>query len=104
MDHPKILQDTSEYVLNDKEIAAIDFLPHARKIAADAGNILPQTEVISREDKFGYIFRYDIVESIEDDGSFHPEDGMKGTMHTIRTRVVVSTKEGKEYLVVTSII
>jgi hypothetical protein len=104
MDHPKNQPDNSEYTLDANEIADLDFLMDARKVAADIGNIVMNTETITKDEKYGYIFRYDIVDFVENDGSFHPEDGMKGMIHKITTRVVVSSRDGKEYLVVTSII
>ena len=60
-----------EQVLSSMEIAELSCTQIARKIASGIA-IIVTNEVVSRSDEFGYIYRYDIAEPVEDaSGEIH---------------------------------
>jgi hypothetical protein len=97
MDRPPIQLGLSELVLNSSEVAKLGFATKARQIAQAIGPVKIESEKITFDENFGYIFRYDIIKFVEEDGTFHPEAGMKGTIHKIESKIMVLTKNGQQF-------
>jgi len=50
-----------------------------------------ESEIVTKDEKYGYIYRYDIVKFVVDDGSFHTELGTEGTVSKIEPKLVMYT-------------
>ena len=92
---PSTEMHSMERVLDTKECEALPYASKIRQIASGSDGIIMDSEVVSYDDKFGYIFRYEILNFLEDDGSFHPEDGMKGRIYRSKAKKVIFTKDGE---------
>jgi len=91
----------NEHVLKSEEVIELKCTPSARKIAAKYAGIIMQSEIVSRDEKFGYIYRYNMVKSVTDDGSFHPEDGTKGNVYKVQTKLVLHTEDCETFKLAT---
>jgi len=66
-----------------------------RQIAAHHEGLLMESEEVSYDNKFGYIYRYNIVEFAVDDGSIYPDAGTKGRTYKIESKLVLHTHDCK---------
>jgi len=64
---PAALMDSSEQQLHRSEIADLQGLDDARKRIVAAHEADVASERVSRSDEFGYVFRYDVVTTENDD-------------------------------------
>jgi hypothetical protein len=106
MDYPPLDVSALEERLSPAEIAGLGFSAAVRDIALRMGAALEHNETVSRDEKFGYIFRYDVVEvfEFEDDHTFRPPAVFKGGKHKFITRIAISTKDGEKYFSSSAII
>lgn len=79
----------SERVLNDKEIEELSCTIKARAYASRYDGKILESEFVTQDERFGYIYRYDIVDYIVDDGSFHPEMGRKGMVSEVKSKLAI---------------
>jgi hypothetical protein len=68
MRSPPTKMDERERVLDSDEVAALRCTGTARRIAADYDGIVIDSERVSHSDAYGYIYRYDIVQLLDDGG------------------------------------
>ena len=97
METPPIERSISELPLSSEEVSGLSWIDVPRKIALNVDGIIMKSELVTRDDSFGYVVRYDAIKYVEDDGQFHPEDGMKGTIHKVETKVVVHSRDGIKF-------
>lgn len=112
MRHPPDAPQPQERLLSKQEIEAFECTTQFRELAlklksANASSELDliyeifvlNSEIASYDDEFGYIFRYDIIDFVEDDGSFLPEDRRKGTIHKLESKLVIHKKGHEKYII-----
>lgn len=92
---PSWERSSSERTVEAEEKTRIPYLSKIREHASSLEGTVIESEIVTYDDKFGYIFRYKTVDFIEDDGSFHPEDGNKGKIYKCEGRLIASTKDGE---------
>lgn len=68
MHSPPVEIEPSEKVLKGDEIAMAACTAEARNTVASRPGIVMNSEIVSHSDEFGYIYRYDVVGSIESRG------------------------------------
>lgn len=90
---------SEERILDTKECESLPYVFKIRESAEKLDGVMMDSEVASYDDEFGYIFRYDTVNLIEDDGSFCPEK--KGHIHKIESKLVLCTKDGQNIMIKT---
>ena len=66
MQSPPTKVGEQERVLNSDEVAALRCTCTARRIVSDRDGIDMDSESVSYSDEFGYVYRYDIVRSLDD--------------------------------------
>lgn len=88
LDHPSEEPSDTEALLSPED--ALDFLivRIAREIASQTEGLQIGSEVISKDPNYGVIVRYDIVNIVINDGSFHPEDGRAGEIAEVRFKQI----------------
>lgn len=101
MQMPPVEISASENILSDDEISDLKCTETARKVAADYEGIDMKSELVSHDEKLGYIFRYDIKYTMVDDGTFHPENNTKGKIYNTATKLVMQTKDGEFFRIAT---
>ena len=84
---------SSERILNSQEIEELPCTVTVRNDASKYGMIIWESEFVTQDEKLGYVYRYDFVNNIVDDASFHPEIGTKGTVSEIKSRLVVHSTD-----------
>lgn len=68
---PPSTMDQGERALSNREIRESPCTNLVRRFAGDYPGIVMSSETVSRSDQFGNIYRYRIVQSIEDKGETH---------------------------------
>jgi len=66
MRSPPPKMDAHERVLDSNEVAARRCTYEARRIVSDRDGIVIDSETVSHSDKFGYVYRYDMVRLLDD--------------------------------------
>ena len=74
---PPVEVQLTEQVLSKGEIDALECTTLVRRMAAQNADILMGSELVSRDDKHGYIYRYKIVHMLKDYDSQNPDDKYK---------------------------
>jgi hypothetical protein len=67
MRSPPLKMDEHERVLNSDEVTALRCTHDARRIVSDRDGIVMDSERVSHSDRFGYVYRYDLVQLLDDE-------------------------------------
>jgi hypothetical protein len=84
MRSPPTKIDERERVLDRNEVATLRCTGTARQIVSDHDGIVMDSERVSHSDEFGYVYRYDIVQLL-DDG--------RGATHKCHTLLLLWTRD-----------
>ena len=82
-----------ERVLNSKEIEELPCTIKVRSGASGYSGVILESEFVTQDEKFGYIYRYDVANYIVDDGSFHPEMGTKGQTFEVKSKLIIYSSD-----------
>ncbi|MGE0056126.1 MAG: hypothetical protein AB7S74_18170 [Hyphomicrobium sp.] len=88
LDHPPEQLSDTETLLSPDDAGGFPVVRLARLIASQTAGILEGSELISKDPKYGIIVRYDIVNLVKNDGTFHPEDGKAGEISEVRFKQI----------------
>ena len=94
---PSLEPSLTEYHLNASEVSALDYLTIARSIAAGREGVNLRSEILTRDPKFGTIFRYESKSLAPYEKSFHPEDGFGNNKYTLYAKLIIFTVDGKHF-------
>lgn len=90
MRSPPVKIDEHERILDSNEIAALRCAHIARRIVSDRDGIVMSSERVSHSEEFGYVFRYDIVRSLDDD---------RGRTHRSHSVFLLWTEDCETFLI-----
>jgi hypothetical protein len=90
---PPAQMDSSQQQLRRSEISISQHLNDARKEIVSSRGADPASERVSRSDEFGYVFRYDVVTTENDD---------RGNTFRIHMILVIWSDDGKMLKLATS--
>ncbi|WP_157679580.1 hypothetical protein [Methylovulum psychrotolerans] len=93
MERPSPEFSSFERVLNGKEIDELPCTVVVRVGASKYDGIILESEFVTQDERFGYVYRYDIANYIVDDGNFHPEMGTKGIVSKIISKLVIYSSD-----------
>jgi hypothetical protein len=99
MNAPPIEISPSERILDAKEAASLACTAIIRSVVRNYDGIVLESESVSHDHKYGYIYRYRIVRMTSGDDGSLPSDDTK--TYRNETRVVAYTHDGKKFSVAT---
>lgn len=80
---PPVYPDRREEILSPEQVAELACTQSVRSIARGFGRVIWESEAVTRDDRYGHIYRYDVDTEI-DDGA--------GRKQISRGRIVISTE------------
>jgi hypothetical protein len=101
MEHPPLEVSDDELLLDVEKVSQMSAYKICSDYISSLDGVIPESEILSYNDVFGYIFRYEVSHLVEDDGLFHPEDlNLDRNSSFVRWKIVAHSIDGKQIKVV----